>query len=51
MDDFRDLIVAMLALAVTAVMLVAGALYLIAAPEPTPARTVPSSAVVASSVW
>jgi hypothetical protein len=35
MDDPNDLILAMLALAITAVMLVAGLLYLIAKPEPT----------------
>ena len=50
MDDLHDLILAMLALAVTAVLLVVGALYLITTPEPAPAQTTPG-AIVTSSVW
>jgi hypothetical protein len=49
MDDPNDLILAMLALAITAVMLVAGALYLIAAPEPTQTHPAPPAAIVMSS--
>jgi hypothetical protein len=49
MDDLHDLVLAMWALAVTAVLLVAGALYLITTPEPTPAQTTPA-AIVTSSV-
>jgi hypothetical protein len=49
MDDPNDLILAMLALAITAVMLVAGALYLITAPEPTPLHPAPPAAIVTSS--
>jgi hypothetical protein len=49
MDDPNDLILAMLALAVTAVMLVAGALYLITRPEPTQPHPVPPATMVMSS--
>jgi hypothetical protein len=49
MDDPNDLIMAMLALAVTAVMLVAGALYLITTPEPTQSHPAPPAAIVMSS--
>jgi hypothetical protein len=49
MDDSNDLILAMLALAVTAVMLVAGALYLITTPEPTLTHPAPPAAIVMSS--
>ena len=49
MDDSNDLILAMLALAVTAVMLVAGALYLITTPEPTQTHPAPPAAIVVSS--
>jgi hypothetical protein len=50
MDDSNDLILAMLALAITAVMLVAGALYLITTPEPTQTHPAPPAAIVVSSV-
>jgi hypothetical protein len=49
MDDPNDLILAMLALAVTAVMLVAGALYLITTPGPTQTHPAPPAAIVMSS--
>jgi len=49
MEDPNDLILAMLALAVTAVMLVAGALYLITTPEPTQTHPMPPAAIVMSS--
>jgi hypothetical protein len=51
MDDPHDLVLAMLALAITAVLLVAGALYLITMPEPTPTRVAPPAAIVTSLVW
>jgi hypothetical protein len=50
MDDPNDLILAMLALAVTAVLLVAGALYLITRPEPSPPHPAPPATMVLSSV-
>jgi hypothetical protein len=46
MDDPNDLILAMLALAITAVMLVAGLLYLIAKPEPMQTHPAPPAALV-----
>jgi hypothetical protein len=49
MDDSNDLILATLALAVTAVMPVAGALYLITTPEPTQTHPAPPAAIVMSS--
>jgi hypothetical protein len=49
MDDPNDLILAMLALAVTAVVLVAGTLYLITGPEPPP-PPVPPAAIIMSTV-
>jgi hypothetical protein len=49
MDDPNDLILAMFALAVTAVMLVAGALYLIMTPAPTEIHPAPPAAIVMSS--
>ena len=49
MDDPNDLILAMFALAVTAVMLVAGALYLITTPAPTRIHPAPPAAIVMSS--
>jgi hypothetical protein len=51
MDDLHDLILAMLAVAIIAVMLVAGALYLITTPEPIQTHTAPPAAIVTSSVW
>jgi hypothetical protein len=48
MDDPDDLILAMFALAVTAVMLVAGELYLVARPEQPEAITPPASIVTSS---
>jgi hypothetical protein len=49
MDDSNDLILAMLALAITAVMLVAGALYLITTPEPTQTHPAPAPIVMSSA--
>jgi hypothetical protein len=49
MDDPNDLILAMLALALSAVMLVAGALYLITRPEPIQTHPAPPAAIVISS--
>ena len=42
-DPYYDLILAMSALAVTAVMLVAGELYLVTRPEPPETLTPPAS--------
>lgn len=39
MDDPNDMVLAMLGLAIAAIMLVAGALYLINAPDPIPTHT------------
>jgi hypothetical protein len=50
MDDPNDLILAMLALAVTAVLLVAGALYLITRPEPMQPHPAQPATMVISSV-
>jgi hypothetical protein len=47
-DPYYDLILAMFALAVTAVMLVAGELYLVTRPEQLEAYT-PSAPIVTSS--
>ncbi|MCK1638653.1 hypothetical protein IVA95_13845 [Bradyrhizobium sp. 157] len=41
MDDPNDLVLAMLGLAMAAIMLVAGALYLIMTPDPIPTRPAP----------
>ena len=49
MDDPNDLILAMFALAITAVLLVAGALYLITRPEPVLPHPVPPATMVMSS--
>jgi hypothetical protein len=48
-DPYYDLILAMLALAVTAVMLVAGELYLVTRPEP-PETLTPLASIVTSSI-
>jgi hypothetical protein len=48
MDDPCDLILGMFALAVTAVMLVAGELYLVTRPEPLETLTPPASIVTSS---
>jgi hypothetical protein len=48
MDDLYDLILGMFALAVTAVMLVAGELYLVTRPEPLETLTPPASIVTSS---
>jgi hypothetical protein len=48
MDDPYDLILGMFALAVTAVMLVAGELYLVTRPEPPETLTPPASIVTSS---
>jgi hypothetical protein len=50
MDDPSDLVLALLGLAVAAVMLVAGALYLIMTPDPIPARTAPPAVQAVSAV-
>ena len=49
MDDPNDLILGMFALAVTAVMLLAGELYLVARPEQPEIRTPPPSIVTSSA--
>ena len=49
MDDPNDLILALLALALSAVMLVAGALYLITRPEPIQTPPAAPAAIVMSS--
>jgi hypothetical protein len=49
MDDPNDLILAMLALALSAVMLVAGTLYLISRPEATRTHPAPPAPIVMSS--
>ena len=49
MDDPYDLILGMFALAVTAVMLVAGKLYLVTRPEP-PVTLTPPASIVTSSI-
>jgi hypothetical protein len=49
MDDPYDLVLAMFALAVTAVMLVAGELYLVTRPEQQESRTPPPSIVTSSA--
>jgi hypothetical protein len=46
MDDPNDLVLAMLGLAMAAIMLVAGALYLIMTPDPIPTRTAPPAVQV-----
>jgi hypothetical protein len=46
MDNLDDLVFAMLALAVAAVMLVAGELYLVTRADPPPAHTPPVPVVV-----
>ena len=48
MDGLCDLVLAMLVLAVAAVMLVAGELYLVTRPDPTEMQT-PQSRIVTSS--
>jgi len=48
MDDPYDLILGTFALAVTAVMLVAGELYLVTRPEPLETLTPPASIVTSS---
>jgi hypothetical protein len=47
-DPYYDLILAMFALAVTAVMLVAGELYLVTRPEPSETLKTPASIVTSS---
>ena len=47
-DPYDDLILAMFALAVTALMLVAGELYLVTRPEPPKIFTPPASIVTSS---
>jgi hypothetical protein len=49
MDDFYDLVLAMFGVAVAAVMLVAGELYLVTRPDP-PSINPEAPAVVTSSV-
>jgi hypothetical protein len=49
MDDPYDLVLSMFALAIAAVMLVAGELYLVTRPDP-PKNVAPSSSVVTSSI-
>ena len=49
MDDSYDLVLGMFALAIAAVMLVAGELYLVARPDP-PETNAPPPSVVTSSI-
>jgi hypothetical protein len=49
MDDPHDLILAMFALAVTAVLLVAGELYLVTQPDQPETYTPPASLVTSSN--
>jgi len=49
MDDPDDLVLGMLALAITAVMLVMGELYLVTRPEPPQTPTPPASIVTSST--
>ncbi|WP_197427208.1 hypothetical protein [Bradyrhizobium retamae] len=46
MDDPNDLVLAMLGLVIAAIMLVAGALYLINAPDPIPTHRPPPAVQV-----
>lgn len=48
-DPYHDLVLAMLTLAIAAMLLVAGGLYLMTRPDPPPAAT-PAAPVVTSSV-
>lgn len=41
MDDPSDLVLAMMGLAIAAVLLVAGTLYIVLTPDPLPLRTTP----------
>jgi hypothetical protein len=50
MDDPNDLVLAMLGLVIAAIMLVAGALYLINAPDPIPTHRAAPPAVQVSPV-
>jgi hypothetical protein len=50
MDDPYDLVLGMFALAATAVMLVAGELYLVTRPEQPETLTPPASSIVTSSI-
>ena len=50
MHEPNDLVLAMLGLLVAAIMLVAGALYLITTPDPIPTRTAPPAAQVMTPV-
>lgn len=48
-DPYHDLVLAMLTLAIAAVLLVAGGLYLMTRPDPPPAAA-PAAPVVTSSI-
>jgi hypothetical protein len=48
MDDPYDLVLGMFAVAITAVMLIAGELYLVRAPDPPQTYTPPPSVVTSS---
>jgi hypothetical protein len=50
MHEPNDLVLAMLGLAMAAIMLVAGALYLIMTPDPIPTRTAPPAMQVTTPV-
>ena len=50
MDDPYDLVLGMFALAATAVMLVAGELYLVTRPEQPETLKPPASSIVTSSI-
>jgi hypothetical protein len=49
MDDPSDLVLAMMGLVMAAVMLVAGALYLVLTPDPLPLRTTPPAVIAPSA--
>ena len=49
MDDLHDLVLAMFAFAVTAVMLMAGELYLVTRPEPPETHSQPSAVITSST--
>ena len=51
MDDPYDLILGMFALAVTAIMLVAGGLYLVTRPEQPETYAPPASIITSSIQW
>jgi hypothetical protein len=49
MDDLRDLVLAMFGVALAAVMLVAGELYLVRRPDPSEVKSDPPAVVTSSA--